>query len=182
MLGIVKMFSPFLPHITEEIYQELYGNEKSVHISAWPEPLMKEDVSEGERVKDIIAEIRRWKNENKREIKEIIIDGIEHGVEDIEGTFGVEVKLGIEGKTEEKIIEIKPNFGVIGPKYREKAKEIIKYIKSTNPEELWERIQNGDTVNGVKITEEMVMVKKGKIYHGKEVTLLHAGDATILLL
>jgi len=188
MVGIVKMFSPFIPHITEEIYQEVFReseNKKSVHISAWPEPVLRDEeaAKEGEIVKDIIAEIRRWKNENKREIKEIVIDGISADFSDIEGTFKAKVKLGIEGDTEEKIVELKPNFSVIGPRYREKAKEIINYIKSANPEELWDRILRGEAgVNGVRITEDMVMVKKARVYHGKEVALIHVGTVTVLLL
>ena len=188
MVGIVKMFSPFIPHITEEIYQEVFReseNKKSVHISAWPEPVLRDEeaAKEGEIVKDIIAEIRRWKNENKREIKEIVIDGISADFSDIEGTFKAKLKLGIEGDTEEKIVELKPNFSVIGPRYREKAKEIINYIKSANPEELWDRILRGEAgVNGVRITEDMVMVKKARVYHGKEVALIHVGTVTVLLL
>ncbi len=188
MLGIVKMFSPFMPHITEEIYQDVFREregKKSIHISLWPEPVLRDEeaAKDGEIVKDIIAEIRRWKNENKREIKEIVVDGVSADFSDIEGTFKARVKEGIEGKTEEKVIEIKPNFGVIGPKYREKAKEIINYIKSSNPEELWNAIQSEEAeVNGVKITEDMVFVKKARVYRGKEVALLHVGTVTVLLL
>ncbi len=188
MLGIVKMFSPFMPHITEEIYQEVFREregKKSIHISSWPEPVLRDEegAKNGEIVKDIIAEIRRWKNENKREIKEIVIDRLSGDVSDIEGTFKAKVKLGIEGNTEEKIVELKPNFSVIGPKYREKAKKIINYIKSANPEDLWEKIQKDEAeISGIKITEDMVLVKKGKIYHGKEVSVLHSGSSTILIL
>ena len=112
-----------------------------------------------------------------------MVDGVSADFSDIEGTFKARVKEGIEGKTEEKVIEIKPNFGVIGPKYREKAKEIINYIKSSNPEELWNAIQSEEAeVNGVKITEDMVFVKKARVYRGKEVALLHVGTVTVLLL
>ncbi len=186
-LGIVKLFSPFMPHITEELYQELFKEregEKSVHLTSWPEPVMddEEAAKEGEKIKELIAEIRRWKNENKREIKEIIVDGIVD-TEDIEGTFRVPVKIGIEGETEEKVMEIKPNFSVIGPRYREKAKEIIAYIKSTPAEELWNAVRSGEAeVAGVKITEEMLIPRVAKVYRGKEVAVLHAGEAVALLI
>ena len=39
-LGIVKLFAPFFPHITEEIYHDFYKDyegDDSIHLSAWPE-------------------------------------------------------------------------------------------------------------------------------------------------
>jgi len=40
LLTILKLFAPFIPFITEEIYQIYFKkteNEKSIHISKWPE-------------------------------------------------------------------------------------------------------------------------------------------------
>ncbi len=188
MLGLVRMFSPFMPHITEEIYQGVfrdYEGEKSVHVSSWPEPVFVDDVAleKGEIVKDIIAEIRRWKNETKGQIEEIIVDGISDGTEDIAGTFQAPVKMGIEGGTEEKVVELKPNFGVIGPKYRNRAKEIVNYIRASDPEKLWNAIQSHEAmVNDIKITEEMVIPKISKIYHGKEAVVLNVANATVIIL
>ena len=187
-LGIVKMIGPFMPHITEEIYQEIFRDregEKSIHLTKWPESIMKDNQAEeyGEIVKEIIAEIRRWKNEEKREINEIIVEGFLGDTSDIEGTFKSKVSMGTGHEAEEKVIEVKPNFGVIGPRYREKAKEIIAHIKSSNPEELWENIRSKKVkVNGVNITEDMVEVKKAKVYHGKKVSMLHVKDVTVLIL
>ncbi len=187
-LGIVKMFAPIMPHITEEIYQEHYRKfegEKSVHITSWPEPIFIDEmvIKEGEKVKNIIAEIRRWKNENKKEIKEIIIEGIEHGIEDIEGTFKCKVSTEIEGEIEDVVSSLQPNFAVIGPRFRDKAKEIIKFIKSSDPQELWNEIQRGEAeINSVKITEDMVKVQRKKVYRGKEVAVLNVDDIVALIL
>ncbi len=187
-LGIVKMFAPFMPHITEEIYQDVFRKfvgEKSIHITSWPKPIMKDKnaIVEGDKVKDIIAEIRRWKNESRAKIEEIIIDGVENGIEDIEGTFKVKVTVEKLESIEEKIVDLKPNFSYIGPKFRDGAKEIISYIKSSDPEELWSRIKKGEAeFSGIKITEEFVHPKFAKVYHGKEATVLSAADATIIIL
>ncbi len=188
-LGIVKMFAPFLPHITEDVYQEhfrKFEGAKSVHITDWPEPMFVDEyaVSEGEKIKEIIAAVRRWKNENRsRKIERIIVDGVEGNVEDIEGTFGVEVKKGIEGDVKEIVCGIQPNFAVIGPKFRERAKEIVNYIRNAEPAELWEKIQKGEAeINGIKITEDMVKVQRTKVYQEKEVDVLNVGDAIVLIL
>ncbi len=188
MLGIVKLFAPFMPHITEEIYQDVFRKfvgEKSVHLTTWPEPIMKDENSlvEGEKVKDIIAEIRRWRNENKAKIEEIILDGVENGIEDIEGTFKARVKTEHVENFEEKIVELKPNFSLIGPRFRDRAKEIITYIKSSDPEELWSRIKRGNAMfSGIRITEDFVQPKFARVYHGKEATVLSVHNATIIIL
>ncbi len=187
-LGIIKMFAPFLPHITEEIYQDVFRGlvgEKSIHLTSWPEPVLKDEyaLEVGEKVKDTIAEIRRWKNENRKEIKEIIIDGIADGIEDIAGTFKAKVKVGIEGNAEEKVIEVKPNFAVIGPKYKERAREIVDYIRNADPESLWKDILYGKAeINGIKITEDMVKVSKAKMYHGMEASVINVGDVTVIII
>ena len=31
-----KLLAPFAPHITEELWQEVLGNKKSIHIETWP--------------------------------------------------------------------------------------------------------------------------------------------------
>jgi len=133
-------------------------------------------------VKDIIAEIRRWKNENKGGMEEIIVEGVEHGIEDIAGTFKCKVSTKIEGEVEEVVSSLQPNFAVIGPRYREKAKEIVAYIKKSHPAELWDRIKKGEAeIAGIKITEDMVKVQREKRYKGKRVHSLSVGDSLVLI-
>ncbi|MFC1697514.1 valine--tRNA ligase [Nanoarchaeota archaeon] len=71
LLGIIKMFSPIMPHITEELYH-LYFNEKegikSIHNSKWPEDIIETDNADhfnGNVAADIIAAVRKYKSENK---------------------------------------------------------------------------------------------------------------------
>lgn len=61
---ILKMFAPIIPFITEELFDE----EKSIHISKWPE--IKEienklDMTGFENAIEAIKEIRKYKSENK---------------------------------------------------------------------------------------------------------------------
>ena len=66
-LGVLKLFSPFVPHITEDIYCNIYQKfekEKSIHISRWPELVLidKESENAGEKVKTYISQVRSWKS------------------------------------------------------------------------------------------------------------------------
>ena len=186
-LGIIKMLAPFMPHITEEIYQNTFRKfelEKSIHIASWPSPIFvdKEALNKGNKIKEVIGEIRRWKNENRKKIKEIIVEGINEGIEDIAGVFKARVKVR-NADVEEKIIELKPNFSVAGPVLKNKMNKFIQILKSGDVEELMERIKRGEMeIEGTRINENMVIPRTGKMFRGKEVNYLTVGDVIILLL
>ena len=60
VLNVLKLFAPFLPHITEEIYQLYFkGKEKvkSIHISSWPKYDDKLVDKKAEQVGDVLIEI-----------------------------------------------------------------------------------------------------------------------------
>jgi len=75
-LGILKLFAPIMPHITEELYQ-LYYKEKdgaqSIHVSAWPESRdeLKDEAAEaiGDEVVQIVAAVRKFKSEHQLSMK-----------------------------------------------------------------------------------------------------------------
>ena len=78
-LGILKLFAPIMPHITEELYQAYYAskgkeNEKSIHVSAWPvfDKKLKHEFAEqaGSLVLEIIAKVRKHKTSNKMSLKD----------------------------------------------------------------------------------------------------------------
>jgi len=61
---IVQLFAPFMPHITEELYQELFkSSELSIHLTELPqyEPIDTEALELGNIAVDIIGEIRKYK-------------------------------------------------------------------------------------------------------------------------
>jgi len=81
---ILQMLAPFAPYMTEEIYQTMYAEGKgyrSLHISPWPtvsKELVDEDSEKrGDRIVDLIAEIRRDKAERRlplnTEVKRLVI-------------------------------------------------------------------------------------------------------------
>lgn len=76
LFGILKLFAPFLPYITEEIFQKFFRRfekEKSIHITNWPsvskEKGKTKDEELGELLFEITSFIRKFKAENKISLK-----------------------------------------------------------------------------------------------------------------
>ncbi len=101
LLNIVKLLAPIMPFITEEIYQDFFKDfeqEKSIHISKWPEYDKKQvddKIEEaGDVLIEIISEVRKAKTANSlplnAPLKELTInckkeleESIKHGLEDL---------------------------------------------------------------------------------------------------
>jgi valyl-tRNA synthetase len=69
LVDILRLLAPFLPHVTEEIYQgglRGEGDAPSIHLAGWPEPELRGD-DECERAfdaaVDLIAAVRKFKSE-----------------------------------------------------------------------------------------------------------------------
>lgn len=123
LLNVIKLWAPLLPHITEEIWQAYFKdteNDKSVHISKWPElnkDLIDEDNEKlGNLVIEILSHVRKEKSDNNislaKDIKEVIIDSKEKGLKDFfedlkETTRAGKVEFGEGGKEVVKNIKIK---------------------------------------------------------------------------
>ena len=190
-LGIAKLLAPFLPFITEEIYSmhfKRFEEEKSIHVSSWPEEVMYDEhaVNEGEKIKKVIARIRDWKNKNGMALNAVIenvkISGItEEGSEVIKGTLKIK-NLEIGGFEVEYEYDAKPLYGKIGPRFREKSRAIAEAIKNNSSIIAEEITRDGYAVieidgEKIKIDEEFVeIIKKPK---GKD--LIEIGDIAILI-
>ena len=80
LLGILKLYAPIMPFITEEIYLGYYlGKEKtkSIHISDWPKvdkKMIDNKIEKiGDRAVKIISNVRKFKSENNKSLKAEII-------------------------------------------------------------------------------------------------------------
>jgi valyl-tRNA synthetase len=84
LFDLIKLLAPFMPHITEEIYQKMFRNHlalPSIHLSLWPkanEKLISGHYEElGKHFNDVTSAIRQFKQKNKlplnAELKEIIL-------------------------------------------------------------------------------------------------------------
>lgn len=83
-LNILKMFAPFMPHITEELYQKYfkkYEKDKSIHVSKWPQ-VNKQFIDDkiekqGDMAVKILSEVRQAKAKVQKSLKTEIILTIE---------------------------------------------------------------------------------------------------------
>ncbi len=85
LLGVLKLFAPIMPFITEELYQAKYANAdkkdgkesasaKSLHLTNWPvhDSKLKDEAVEqaGELAINIISEVRKYKATNQMSLKQ----------------------------------------------------------------------------------------------------------------
>ena len=153
-LGLLKLFAPFYPHITEELYVQIFKNAEtvtSIHIAPWPESISinEEDESIGELTKSYIAKVRSFKsnhgiplNAPLQCIATYADDDDITKLEKQQFVINETLKLPddhefIKGKPDVKecVTGITPNFSKIGPEFKDISKSIIQFIK-TNQEKL----------------------------------------------
>lgn len=81
LLKLIKLFAPFMPFVTEEIYQTYFcksENEQSVHVSSWPE--FKDDNESWGSLDvfyELLGKVRMKKTESKKSMNSEIILTIE---------------------------------------------------------------------------------------------------------
>lgn len=94
LLSMLKMFSIYLPHITEEIYFDYFQKQEkfdSIHISYFPKFEGSVDetlIKNGNEIMEIVSKIRQFKSENnlslKEELSEVVITGYSDFAKEVE--------------------------------------------------------------------------------------------------
>ena len=159
---LVKVSAPFVPFITEEIYQNLVVNldpkaEESVHLCLWPEVNEKAIDKNLEAEMDLAYKIvklgRSARNganiKNRQPLSKMLVstDSLpayygdiitdELNIKTVE--FGADLSTHVN-------FEIKPNLPVLGRAYGKMIPQIRKEIGARNQMELAQTIQNGGVV------------------------------------
>lgn len=133
LLSCLKVMMPIIPHITEEIYQNLFRDRegvKSINQTDWPEideEMVDEEAEElGEIAKDLIEEVRRWKSE----------EGIP-----LNDEIGM-IQIDTDSETREKI---------------EKVRDVIKGTININKISYERGVDSGE---GIKVQNQPMEIKK----------------------
>ena len=189
-LGLLKLFSPFFPHLTDEIFENIYKKhekDKSIHISEWPKEIIfdKEKEISGEIVKNYISQIRSYKSGKgialNAELKAIATYASEEKIEALKMNSRIILSTlnlpdnhkFIVGKPdiEEKIIEIKPNYSSIGPKLKNEGRKIIEGINK-NQVELIKKIENGEDITLSNYLDAESSFSNEKLIHDNYATII----------
>jgi len=114
-LTIIKLFAPIMPFITEEIYMDYFvkhEKEKSIHISSWPKVekklIDKKIEFGGDKAIFIISEVRKFKTQYQKSLKEEIVLSLDKKDEQLLEPFLDDLKA----VTIAKKIEFGSNFAI----------------------------------------------------------------------
>jgi valyl-tRNA synthetase len=202
-LGVLKLFAPFFPHLTEEIYYNYYQQfegQKSIHVSSWPEPVLinNEKETAGEFVKKYIAEVRSWKSEQGIALNAPINTVATYGSKSLVTSFKQNESIikatlkypdsheFIAGKPdiEEKITKVVPVYSKIGPALKKDGKKLIKWLNNNQDKLIKEIEKAGDIalsdISGLKIDNKDKLIKDGYVQLKKDVRIKGKKDSTIL--
>ncbi|MDR1404811.1 MAG: valine--tRNA ligase [Candidatus Methanoplasma sp.] len=201
LLGSIKMMAPFMPHVTEDVYQEhfaAYESAESIHTAEWPAPIFidKEALKTGESITKITSAIRAWKSDKKMPLNaglsrvEIIGEDapmLESGSLDIKETSKIgELVLSKEAELKEEIIGMKPVHSKLGPVFKGRAKTIVSALSAMTPEDALKRMTpEGLRINAdgedIIIPSEFLEMEKRLTLGGRTVDTIQLGNTLIIL-
>ena len=180
LVTVAKIAAPFIPFITEEIYQNLVANldknaEESVHLCTWPkaneEAINKDLEKEMDLAYNIVKLGRSARNaaniKNRQPLPEILVSVTslpEYYGDIITNELNIKnIKFGAD-LSQHVNFELKPNLPVLGRAYGKLIPGIKKEISARNQMELAQKIKSGGVevinVNGteIELNSESILV------------------------
>ncbi|MGL5635085.1 MAG: isoleucine--tRNA ligase [Sarcina sp.] len=181
---LAKVAAPFIPFVTEEMYQNLVVNldssaPESIHLTKWPiadesaiNPELEAEMDLAYKIVKLGRSARNTANiKNRQPLSEMLVS-----TDALQGYYGEIIKdeLNIKkvefGADVSKYVnfEIKPNLPVLGRAYGKMIPGIKKEIAARNQMELAQKIRNGETetinVDGTEIvlnSENLLVTMSG---------------------
>ena len=201
LLGSLKLLAPFMPHVTEEVYQDRFREIdgcRSIHLTSWPEPILVDDDAEkaGDVLSDVLAGIRAWKSEKKiplnAELAMIELVGadavlLENAKMDIaETTKAKAVNVAPEVELTEEVVGVKPVHAKLGPAFKAQAKAIVSAVAAMDPKDAAAALAQGSIdidVDGstVSVGAEYFELDKRLMLGGRAVETLQVGNVLVLI-
>lgn len=174
LVGLCKMIAPFVPFISEEIYQKLTESE-SVHLEYYPDTDLSLINSELEEKMDLVRNLvglGRASRETVRlkvrqPLKEVVIDGkYEELISDliplIKEELNVKDVVFKKDLSEFMNYSLKPNFKVVGSILGKNVKAFGKALSELDPKEIVEKLDRGETLT-LDLNGEKVEIQKDYI-------------------
>ncbi|MFB6294736.1 MAG: class I tRNA ligase family protein, partial [Candidatus Nanohaloarchaea archaeon] len=179
----LKLFAPFLVHITEEIWHERYGD-TSIHLEDWPEPRgVDADRDAGRAAMDVIHALRKYKSEHRMaptdELEQVEvygdITGFADAVSEVMHVQELQVRDDSPDVTED-VTGIDLNYERVGPAYGEKVGE----IEAALDEDDYTLDSDQLRVAGETLTADEFTVETERTYQG-DGEMVETGTATVVV-
>ncbi|MFB6152491.1 MAG: valine--tRNA ligase [Haloarculaceae archaeon] len=187
----LKLFAPFLPHVTEELWQRLYADERgaaspatpstrgdargdesfdSVHTEDWPEPRGYEaDLAAGETAMEVISALRRYKTDAglalNADLDRVRVYGRIEGFEDaIASAMHVDSLETLDEAPEitTETVDVDLDYATVGPEYGEQVQDVEADIASGDFDVVDGRLHAG----GVELESDLFEVEEERSYSG----------------
>lgn len=200
-LGSIKMMAPFMPHVTEDLYQSIFKGfegSKSIHITSWPEPILfdREAEKTGEILKDIVASVRSWKSDRKMPLNtpiaciELVGPGaaaLDSARDDIsETTKASRIIVAESADLKEVTVGVKPVHSKLGPAFKASAKSIVAAIAAMEPADVAKQLSAGKVTleadgTAYELGPEYFELETELTLDGKAVETIQVGDILVVL-
>jgi len=194
-----RMLAPFAPHFAEEVYDHLPGTEGSVHAASWPEVAFEGDEdaeAKGDLIAEVASTVRAWKSDEGMALNadldriEVYSDqGRGYDTYDLSEAVNAPVYLETGSPNVELVpVGVDPDHSVIGPKFRDRAGQVVAALESADLTQLKnEKEIEGDItleVDGEDVSIDGDAVEIEEEYRaesGEEVEVLETERATVLV-
>ena len=173
MNEVIRLLAPFVPYMTERMYQLLDGRETTVHALSWPEvdddrhdPALESDMAVLRDVEEAAANARQRGGRKLRwPVSRIIVEtddtDVAAAVEQLESLLAERVnarEIEITDQFAELVEYADPQMGVIGPAFGADAQEVMAAVDGATRE----TVEAGITVDGeqIELDDEMVEYRR----------------------
>ncbi len=166
----LTLFAPLMPHVTEEIWQGMYGGEQSLHRTDWPEPMGYDaELEAGETAMNVISALRRYKTDSgmalNADLDTVEVYGNVAGFGDaIASAMHVE-DLEIrddDPEIQSAVVDVDLDYSVVGPEFGDKVGDIEAGIDAGDFEVVDGRLY----VAGVELDPAMFELREERVYSG----------------
>jgi len=173
----LKLFAPFLPHVTEELWQRLYADPDdseelaSIHTADWPATRGYEaDLEAGETAMEVIAALRRYKTDSglalNADLGRVQVYGHVAGFED---AIAEAMHVGDFETLDEapdvttEVTGVDLDYSLVGPEFGSEVGDIDAAIEAGEFEEVDGKLH----VAGVELDPEMFEIEEARTYSGE---------------
>ena len=168
----LKLWAPFLPHITEELHHQLYDGEESLHTTDWPSTRGYEaDLAAGETAIEVISALRRYKTENGLALNATLdhvevyghVGGFADAIAEVMHVDTLET-FDSEPDVTTEISDVDLDYSLVGPEFGNDVGTIDAAIEAEEFE-----VRDGTLVvdNGAfELGDEMFEIERSRTYSG----------------